>query len=119
MPAKPSIEAQGCAVLLRVRVQPRASRNAIHVEQDGRIRVALTAPPVEGQANRALCDFIAKAMGVRRGNVKVKGGERSREKTLAVEGVSLRSVRAKLLPESPDEDGCADEDGRADGEAKG
>lgn len=85
--------------------------------------MALTAPPVEGQANRALCEFIAKAMGVRKGNVTVKGGERSREKTLAVEGVSLRSVRERLSLRTPNENESRNENegpkGRGEKEERG
>lgn len=76
-------------VLLRVRVQPRASRNCIRREPDGRIRVALNAPPVEGKANKALCAFLAKQFGLSKSAVLLESGERSRDKTLR-----LRNARA-------------------------
>lgn len=82
--------------VLRVRVQPKASRNGIRVGDDGRIRVALTAPPVEGEANRALCAFVARVMGVPKSAVTVVGGVRSREKAIAVEGISEEDAQRKL-----------------------
>ena len=91
-----AVEERGGYTLLRVRVQPKASRNAICVEGDGRIRVALTAPPVEGAANKALSEFVAKTLGVSKGAVSLVGGEKSREKTIQVAGLSGAEVRARL-----------------------
>ena len=88
-------DSQG-AVILRVRVQTRASRNALCIEPDGRIRVALTAPPLEGAANKALVAFMAKRLGVSKGAVKLVRGQKGREKTLAVRGTTGAAVRAKL-----------------------
>ncbi len=80
-------------MLLRLRVQPRASRNSIRLDPEGGIRVTLMAPPVEGAANKALCEYIAKELGVPRRAVQVESGEKSRTKTVALHGVSLDSVR--------------------------
>ena len=91
-----AVEEKDGRVLLRVRVQPRASRNALFREPDGRIRVALMAPPVEGAANKALAEFIAKLLGVPRGAVVLAAGERSRDKTLAISGVARQDVVSKL-----------------------
>ena len=90
--AKSSIEARGEAVLIRLRVQPRASRNSIHVSDMGEIRVALTAPPVDGAANKALCKLIADRLNVPKRTVRIESGAKSRTKTLAVQGVSLQKV---------------------------
>ncbi len=91
-----AIEEKEGGVLLRVRVQPKSSRNALHIEPDGRIRVALTAPAVRGSANKALVAFIAKRVGLSKGAVKVIRGERSREKTLVLDGITAPVARAKL-----------------------
>ena len=80
-------------MLLRLRVQPRASRNSIRLDPEGGIRVALVAPPVDGAANRALCAYIAKALGIPPRAVQVESGGKSRTKTVAVHGVSLAAVR--------------------------
>ena len=82
--------------MVTVRVQPRASRNALVVEPDGRIRVALTAPPVEGAANEALRVFLAEVFGVPRASVRVVRGDKSREKVVSVAGVSEQRVEAIL-----------------------
>jgi uncharacterized protein (TIGR00251 family) len=82
---------------LRVRVQPRASKDEITGWRDnGVLRVRLTAPPVEGRANRALCRLVARAAGVAPSRVSVVRGERSRDKVLQVEGLSAPSLRAAL-----------------------
>lgn len=82
-------------LLLRLRVQPKASRNAAIVE-DGRLRVALTAPPVEGAANKALRQFMAKHLGLAKNAVSIVAGEKSREKTLRLEGADPVAIRRLL-----------------------
>ncbi len=89
------LEDRGDHLLLRVRVQPKASRNAFLVVE-GRVRVALTAPPVEGAANKALCVFLAKRMGVAKRCVTVVGGDKSRDKTLRIEECSPSEARNRL-----------------------
>lgn len=81
---------------LKVRLQPRARRNAIMEERDGILRVSVAAAPVEGRANAALCKLIAKRAGIARGRVNVIRGERSREKLVHVEGLSLNELRSAL-----------------------
>jgi uncharacterized protein len=81
---------------LVVRLQPRAKRNAIVDERDGIVRVSVAAAPVDGLANAALCKLIAKRAGIARGRVSVVRGERSREKVVHVEGVSLEELRRAL-----------------------
>lgn len=86
------------AVLFRVRVQPRASRDTIRFGPEERVRITLTAPPVDGKANDALCRFVAKTLGIRTGNVTVAGGARGRDKVLRLEEVSEAEIRRKLAP---------------------
>jgi uncharacterized protein (TIGR00251 family) len=62
----------------------------------GRLKVAVTAPPVDGEANAAVVDAIAKAFGVRRSSVTLVQGERGRRKTLTIEGASAESLEAVL-----------------------
>jgi len=90
------IEERDGAVLLRVRVQPRASKNGVRVEPDGRVRIALTAPPVEGAANEALTAFVAKTLGLPKRAVVLAGGEKGREKVLRLSGTSAVEIREKL-----------------------
>jgi uncharacterized protein (TIGR00251 family) len=77
------------AVLLAVRVKPRAARERIAGERAGRLLVEVNAPPVEGRANEAVCKVIARALGVAPGRVAVIGGERGRDKLLKIDGVSF------------------------------
>ncbi|MGH7326649.1 MAG: DUF167 domain-containing protein [Candidatus Rokuibacteriota bacterium] len=82
--------------LLRVRVQPRASRNEIVGWRGDALGVRVTAPPVAGQANVAVTAVVAEALGVRASAVTVVRGERGRDKLLRVAGVSPAEVRARL-----------------------
>lgn len=91
------ITAQDGHVLLSVRVQPKASRNAIRCSEDGDVRVSLTAPPIDGAANEALCVFLAKRLGTAKRNVEVVAGQKSRTKTVRIKGVDVEEVRVKLL----------------------
>lgn len=81
---------------LKVRLQPRASRNEVVGWQDDVLRVRLTAPPVEGAANKALTDFIAETLGVRRGDVRLVSGQKSRDKVLEIDRLSEDELRRKL-----------------------
>jgi uncharacterized protein len=84
------------AATLRVRVQPRASRNEIAGWREGVLYIRLTAPPVEGAANRAVVEFIAGRLGLRRHQVALVSGERSRDKILEVEGLAQDELDARL-----------------------
>ncbi|HIJ66220.1 MAG TPA: DUF167 domain-containing protein [Candidatus Hydrogenedentes bacterium] len=96
-----TIEEQEGRVILRLRVQPRASRNAVTLARDGRLRVALTAAPAQGAANRALVRVLAKALGVPKAGVSLVRGEKARDKTLAVTGMRAGEVRRKLGIDTP------------------
>lgn len=85
---------QADAVVVEVRVIPRASADRIQGEHAGALKVALTAPPVEGAANEALVALIAKALGVPRRDVEIVRGQRSRTKAVRIHGVSEDAVRA-------------------------
>jgi len=87
------IREQDGAVTFEVRVAPRASRNRVIGIQDGALKVALTAPPVDGAANEALRKLLAKALGVAKSEVEILRGDRSRIKLLRVQGVRASDVR--------------------------
>ena len=75
---------------MRVKVQPRARRpglQGVAASGDGpRLRLAVTAAPEDGKANRAVCALLAEALGVAASAVTVTQGASAREKTLAVAG---------------------------------
>ncbi len=89
------VESSG-GVTFAVQVAARARRAEIAGVQGDALKVKLTAPPVEGAANAALIDFLAKQFGVRRSAVAIVGGERSRNKTVRVAGVT-RAELEKVL----------------------
>jgi uncharacterized protein (TIGR00251 family) len=66
---------QGGAVTLELLIQPRASRTRVVGEHDGRLKVQLAAPPVDGEANAALVELLAGALGVRESEVEVLRGD--------------------------------------------
>ncbi len=88
------------AVRFAVRVQPRASRDAVDGEWQGALKVRLTAPPVEGQANEALGEFLAALLKIPRSAVRILSGERSRIKRLELRGVSARQIHDLLVEEA-------------------
>jgi uncharacterized protein (TIGR00251 family) len=79
-------------VTFDVLVQPRASRAKIGPLHDGRLKIAVTAPPVDGEANAAVIDVVAKALGVAKSAVTVIAGASSRRKTLRVAGVTVAQI---------------------------
>jgi len=83
--------------LLRVRVQPRASRSEIvGWRADGTLSVRVAAPPVEGQANVALAALLARALDVRRTAVTVEHGARGRDKLVRITGLTPAEVRQRI-----------------------
>ena len=83
--------------ILAIRVQPRAKRDELRgVLPDGRIKIALTAPPLDGKANQALLKFLSKLLGVNKTKIQICRGVTSRDKLLEVSGIAESEARAKL-----------------------
>lgn len=68
---------------LNLKVIPNAKQNKI-VEESGRIKVYLTAPPVEGKANKALIEFLSEHFKVKKNQIRIVRGEKSRDKVLEI-----------------------------------
>ncbi|HEU4955617.1 MAG TPA: DUF167 domain-containing protein [Gemmatimonadales bacterium] len=81
---------------LTLRVQPRASRNAIVGLHGQSIRIRLTAPPVDGAANEALVAFLAERLGVSAAVVELVRGHGSRDKFVEVTGLAPEEVARRL-----------------------
>jgi uncharacterized protein (TIGR00251 family) len=79
-----------------VLVAPRASREAVGPVVGDRLRVAVSAPPVEGQANSAVVALLARALGVRRQDVQIVAGERGKRKTVRVAHLTRATLLAAL-----------------------
>jgi uncharacterized protein len=84
--------------VLRLRVQPRASRPGIGGWRgDGALVVRVAAAPVDGAANAAVVAVVADALGVRPAAVTLVRGERSRDKIVRIAGLGLAEARARLM----------------------
>ena len=84
----------GC--LLRVHVQPGASRGGVEGVHDGALRVRVRARPVDGAANHELLQVLANALGVRPTALSIESGGQTRRKRLRVAGIAADSARARL-----------------------
>jgi uncharacterized protein (TIGR00251 family) len=73
-------------------VQPRASQDAILGLRDGVVRVRLTAPPVDGKANQALCRLLARALGVAPSAVAILRGDAGRDKLVRIAGIDAAAL---------------------------
>ena len=80
---------------IKVRVIPRSSRSQI-LMRDDLLTVKVSAPPVEGSANKAFIAVLAEKLGVPKSSIEVISGERSRLKLIRVHGLSLQQVKALL-----------------------
>jgi len=79
-----------------IRVQPRARKNAIVGAIGDALKLALTAPPVEGRANEACIEFLAEFLKVPRSSVTIAAGRSSRNKVIRVRGLSTTQVEERL-----------------------
>ena len=82
--------------IFQIKVQPRAKKNAITGEMGDALKVALTAPPLEGRANAACIAFFAELLNVSRSSITIAAGETSRNKLIRVSGLSAAQVEARL-----------------------
>lgn len=87
---------------VRIRLQPRGRRDEVVGERGEAIVVRVTAPPVDGKANAALCAFVARAARVAPSRVFVVRGLTSRDKVVRVEGIQEAALRAALLGQRTD-----------------
>jgi hypothetical protein len=81
-------------VTIDILVQPRASRAKIGPVHDGRLKVAVTSPPVDGEANAAVIELLAKTLGVAKRAIEVVAGTSSRRKTVRITGVTSAAIEA-------------------------
>lgn len=72
-----------------MRVTPRSSRNRAEVAEDGTVKVWVTASPTDGQANLAVCELLAKKLGLPKTAVSIARGEASRDKQVIAQGLSI------------------------------
>jgi len=88
------LQTQDGAVILAVRVQPRASKTEISGVMEGALKVRLQAPALEDRANEALCEFLAQLLKTPKSAVRILSGHRSRSKRVEIRGVTEQQVLA-------------------------
>lgn len=81
---------------VEVRLRPRGKSDELLGMEDGVLRARVSAPPVDGKANKALCRLIAKRVGVPPSRVSVVRGEKSRDKVVRIEGVDAVALEEAL-----------------------
>jgi len=85
---------EGC--VLPVRAQPGARRCALLGEQAGALKVAVTAPPEDGRANKALVEMLRDALHLKRLQVELLSGKTSRDKRFLIRGLTPRELSSRL-----------------------
>ena len=90
------LRADGTGTLIDLRVIPRSPKNLVGGVRDHRLLVRVTAPPVEQAANAAVVAVIADVLDVPKGQVRLATGQTSRNKSVAVAGLSMAEVRQRL-----------------------
>ena len=94
MPANDAKNPVGAVI--RVKVLPRSSKTEIAGQANGVYRIKLTAPPVDGKANKALINFLAKKTGLPKKNFQIVSGEHSKNKTIRIHTVAPENVMKSL-----------------------
>jgi uncharacterized protein (TIGR00251 family) len=85
-------------VYLSIQVAPRASRNEVQGLHNDALKIRLTAPPVDGKANKALTRFLSKTLRVPSSSISIQSGETGRKKVLTITGISAADITERLLP---------------------
>jgi len=83
-------------VVLKVSVQPKASRQEFFGIREGALRLRLTAPPVEGAANEACRVFLAELLQISKSRIQIIRGHQSRQKWVQIQGMSSGSILQRL-----------------------
>jgi uncharacterized protein (TIGR00251 family) len=91
-----TVNSHGDAGWLRLRVYPGASRNEVTGFTDGVWQVRVAAPPVKGKANRELVTFLSRILGISRSSLAIVKGHTSRNKVIAVAGLSQADIMNRL-----------------------
>lgn len=81
---------------IEVRLRPRGHTDELMGVEDGVLQARVSAPPVDGKANKALCRLVAKRVGVAPSHVSVIRGEKSRDKLLLIEGIDESTLMGRI-----------------------
>ncbi len=95
---KPQLRGGKSGSAITVRVTPRANRDEISgIDEDGTVRIRLTAPPIDGKANQALVKLIAKVLDVSPSQIEIVGGLSGRDKLIVILGLDSDVVQERIL----------------------
>lgn len=82
--------------VIRIKLLPKSSRNQVVGREGDHFKVKVTAPPVEGRANKALIDLLAKKLGVPKSHIEIISGKSSRLKSIRIDGLSIEEITRKV-----------------------
>ncbi len=100
MTRKWNFKPAGSGAAFTVRIVTRAQKNEIvGIQDDGSLKIRLTAAPTDGQANDALIKFLAERLGVPEKAIEIVAGKEKRDKWVSVEGISTGELEARLQPD--------------------
>ncbi len=83
--------------VIRVKLLPKSSRNQVVGREGDHFKVKVTAPPIEGRANKALIDLLAKKLGVPKSHIEIISGKSSRLKSVRIDGLSQADIIRKVV----------------------
>jgi len=90
------IQEQKDAVAFLILVQPRSSRSKIGPIQGDRLKVSITAPPVDGAANKAVIQLFSKALGCSKSSIEITHGKSSRKKRIQIQGIVKKQLEGLI-----------------------
>jgi len=79
-----NIKTKNDGVLFKIHVQPRASTNAVAGLYDDALKIRLTAPPIDGAANKMCINFLSKQLGITKSSIEIVAGQTSRTKHIFI-----------------------------------
>ncbi len=82
--------------VIRIKLLPKSSRNQVVGREGDHFKVKVTAPPVEGRANKALIELLAKKLGVSKSHIEIISGKSSRLKSIRIDGLSIEEITRKV-----------------------
>jgi uncharacterized protein (TIGR00251 family) len=88
----PCLQPSADGIILRVRVQPRSSRNQLVGLQGDLLKLKLCSPPVDGAANKSCCDYLAKLFGLSKSCVTLIAGSKARQKRILLQNADLAVI---------------------------
>jgi len=83
-------------LLLHLHIQPKGSKTRVVGLHDGRLKIAVTSPPVDGKANKEVVKFLASILGIHKRDVLLKSGMQSRKKSVLVSSITADTIRKTI-----------------------